>query len=349
MKKSTNPLALDFRAGGFEVLPISKMFVLPSNVWYPSNLIRENLLPEPLAAWSANVFWMLNCVKVEQFGDEGFFYMPTDSLVRPYHFAQRLSSAKVQAIIDRVIGNAENVNADPSRDFIVESLGIFGSVLDPRASLPGDVDIVFTARWRSNGKALPEASYYPFGSGEPTHRVSSALGRGSRRTDLSTHYILEVERIGAPYRTIWTRREGRVDREMVTPKTQVSDKHVLSDEDELSRVDAFADSFRSRCELLPPQPEPAIPLLQEPTRPMSRAGWLTILDENHPVVELAHSLCLPPGELKQKVSAMVTERFKTRPRLEAEAQKKLRSYLAASTLYADWEWESNNRPSQNQT
>src|SRR6202035_5013179 len=44
MKKATNPLALDLRAGGFEVFPIAKLFDLPSNVWYPSILIRENML-----------------------------------------------------------------------------------------------------------------------------------------------------------------------------------------------------------------------------------------------------------------------------------------------------------------
>ena len=58
-----------------------------------------------------------------------FFYAPTDNWLRPDHFAQRLTPAKVQAIISRVIRNAESVNADPSRDFIIESLGIFGSVL----------------------------------------------------------------------------------------------------------------------------------------------------------------------------------------------------------------------------
>jgi hypothetical protein len=55
MKKATNPLALDLRAGGFEVFPLAKIFDLPSNVWYPSILIRENLLAEPFAAWAANV------------------------------------------------------------------------------------------------------------------------------------------------------------------------------------------------------------------------------------------------------------------------------------------------------
>src|SRR5438034_2396087 len=40
-----------------------------------------------------------------------------------------------------------------------------------------------------------------------------------------------------------------------------------------------------------------------------KAEWLAILDDKHPVVDLAHSLCLPRGELKEKVSSMVAERF----------------------------------------
>ena len=116
MKKATNPLALDLRAGGFEVFPIAKLFDLPSNVWYPSILIRENLLAEPFAAWAANVFYTLGGVQVLQWSDAAFFYAPTDNWLRPDHFAQRLTPAKVQAIISRVIRNAESVNADPSRD-----------------------------------------------------------------------------------------------------------------------------------------------------------------------------------------------------------------------------------------
>ena len=72
---------------------------------------------------------------------------------------------------------------------------------------------------------------------------------------------------------------------------------------------------------------------------MSHAKWLSILEQYHPVVGLAHSICLPPGELKQKVNSMVSERFHARPRLEAEAQKVLHSYLAASALFGGWKWD----------
>jgi hypothetical protein len=143
------------------------------------------MLAEPFAAWAANVFYALGGVQVLQWSDA-------------HHFAQRLTPAKVQArlsLVSRVIRNAENANADPSRDFIIESLGIFGSVLTGSTS-PGDVDVVFTARWRFNNRPLPEASYYPFGVSEPTNRVSRALSRGSRRMDLSSHYLLEVRRSG---------------------------------------------------------------------------------------------------------------------------------------------------------
>src|ERR1700726_2545646 len=82
MKKATNPLALDLRAGGFEVFPIAKLFDLPSNVWYPSILIRENMLAEPLTAWAANVFYTLGCVQVLQWSDAAFFYAPIGSGLR---------------------------------------------------------------------------------------------------------------------------------------------------------------------------------------------------------------------------------------------------------------------------
>jgi hypothetical protein len=32
------------------VFPLAKLFALPPNVWYPSILIRENMLAEPFAA-----------------------------------------------------------------------------------------------------------------------------------------------------------------------------------------------------------------------------------------------------------------------------------------------------------
>src|SRR5262249_44837705 len=129
MKKANKPLRLDLPSGGFEVFPLAKLFDLPSNVWYPSILIRENLLAEPFAAWAANVFYTLGGVQILQWTDAAFFYAPTANWLRPDHFVQRLTPAKVQAIISRVIRNAESANADPSRDFIIESLGIFGSVL----------------------------------------------------------------------------------------------------------------------------------------------------------------------------------------------------------------------------
>jgi hypothetical protein len=87
------------------------------------------MLAEPFAAWAANVFYTLGGVQVLQWSDGVFFYTPTANWLRPQHLVQRLTPVKVQAIISRVIRNAESANADPSREFIIESLGIFGSVL----------------------------------------------------------------------------------------------------------------------------------------------------------------------------------------------------------------------------
>ena len=155
--------------------------------------------------------------------------------------------------------------------------------------------------------------------------------------DLSSHYLLEVERLGAPYRIIWTRDEGCVDRPLITPKKRRSKEYLSPDE--LPYADAFTDSFRARCVSLPPLLPPQAPSLPRSTYRMSHSEWLAILDDKHPVVDLAHSLCLPRGELKEKVSSMVAERFQMHSDLKTEAQKMLNSYLAASALYGEWRWE----------
>jgi hypothetical protein len=216
MKKATKPLSLDLRAGGYLVYPVVQAFQLKSNVWRPSDLALQAGLTEPLAAWAADAFFRLGCIDTRFCDKDEFFYSPTDAYVRPWYFVPRLTLDKVDKILERVIRNAERLNEDDDRFFTVESLGILGSVLQG-ASEPGDVDFVFTARWRDSGELLPESSYYPFGGQEPTDLVSRALSRGSRRMDLSFHDMHEVQKIAAPYRIIWTRAEGRVSRRVTRP------------------------------------------------------------------------------------------------------------------------------------
>ena len=56
------------------------------------------------------------------------------------------------------------------------------------------------------------------------------------------------------------------------------------------------------------------------------------------MLDLAHALCLPSGELKDKVNSMLEDRFGQWPSLKVKAFKMLDSYLAASALYGEWVW-----------
>jgi hypothetical protein len=137
------------------------------------------------------------------------------------------------------------------------SLKVTGSNFAPRK-----LSIAWIPRSKIERKSFSKSlAYYPFDVSEPTNRVSRALSRGSRRMDLSSHYLLELERLGAPYRIIWTRDEGCVDRPIITPKKRRS-KHVLAMK--LPDADAFTDSFRARCASLPPLLPPKLPLYRGP-------------------------------------------------------------------------------------
>ena len=84
-------------------------------------------------------------------------------------------------------------------------------------------------------------------------------------------------------------------------------------------------------------PTQASPLPRS-TYQMSHSEWLAILDDERPVVDLAHSLCIPRGELKEKVSSMVAERFQMHSSWELGAAESVQ-LLAASALYGEWRWE----------
>jgi hypothetical protein len=81
---------------------------------------------------------------------------------------------------------------------------------------------------------------------------------------------------------------------------------------------------------------------------MSHSEWLAILDDKHHVVDLAHSLCLPLGELKEKVSSMVAERFQMHSDLKTEAQQMLNSYPGRFRLVWRVEMGAGNWSAQDQ-
>jgi hypothetical protein len=351
LKKATKPLALDLRAGGYLIYPVVRAFHLKSNVWHPSDLALEAGLTEPLAAWAADAYFRLECLNIRIQSERNNFYysrrhFPEGAYVFHWYFVPRLTSDKVDKIIERVIRNAERLNADDDRSFTVESLGIFGSGLQG-TSEPGDVDVVFTARWRETGEPLPEHSYHPLGrGGEPTDDVSSALQPGSRVLDLSPHYLLEVQRLGVPYRIIWTRAEGRVSRQVTQPSEPAVQegpaKFFVEDGRELEQTNSLVDSFRSKCQALAPLTPPQTIEVPESTKPMTRSKWLAALESDHPVVELAHMLCLPEGELKEKLRAYIEDAFAEDPGRERKARRDLYPYLAASKLYGQWDWHAQD-------
>ena len=67
---------------------------------------------------------------------------------------------------------------------------------------------------------------------------------------------------------------------------------------------------------------------------------MNAFNSNHPVINLEHTLCLPPGKLKTKVTELVEDHFAKTPKDKAKAEKILYPYLAVSALYAtEWKWD----------
>jgi hypothetical protein len=268
-------------------------------------------------------------------GDSAIAVEDGSPLFEGFDFIPRLTQTEAHKIILRVIRNAERVNSE-DRDFYYDWIGIFGSVLRG-SETPADVDIVYSARWAWD-EPLPESSYNPFNRTEPTDLATRALRTGCRRSAVSPHYHLEIKKVGTPYKIIWTKEKGLVNRKVTFPKAKKTKEDDTKKE--LAQSDAFANYFRARCAALPPLLPPETSAILPETRPLRRSEWTKILEARHPVIDLAHALCLPPGVLKENVTKLVEDQFAKNPKEKAKAEKILYPYLAASALYANrWKWD----------
>jgi hypothetical protein len=355
LKKATQPLDPHLRAGGYEVFPIVEVHQLGSNVWSLAMLTEKALLPEPLASWATNAFYSLGFLKGPRNRRvdlaRGVCYGPVrtrsgentaaeirrKTFLTPDHFIPRLTQTQAQRIIGRVIRNAERINDEWSR-FYYEWIGIFGSVLNCSKS-PADVNIVYSVRSSKDGNPLRESSYHPLSRSGLDDIAARALSTGCRRSAVSPHNVVELESLGIPYQIIWTEAKGRVNRKIILPISKKAQKDTSKRD--LARSNAFAADVRARCAALPPLPLPENPFIPLGTKALSLGEWTEILSTVHPVVHLAHALCLPPGVLKEKVSKLVNERFAVIQEDKIKAERLLYPYLAASALYATrWRWDS---------
>ncbi len=339
MKKPTNSLPSDIRYGGFLVLPILAAFEGQSNVVTPSSLALRAALAEPLASWAIYAIHRMGVLKPRSHQREIGHHVEIYNIPNKRHFMPRLDRARATELIERVLVNAIAANTDPTSEFSFDLIGVFGSVLGS-SSAPGDVDIVYVARFKRTGAIIPESDYYPFSRNLPTDRAEKVLRRGARRMDVSCHDLREVQSIGAAYKVIWTHEEGRITR-MVAATKKAPDP-ATEGEDGILRTDAKCEAFRQDCSDSTPLLPPIKLRLSKDTAPMTFRAWARMLREEKLVTLLAHSHCSHPGPIKDCLDGLIAEWRMADPLKVANAERQLLPFLAASAQFGTWKWDPAN-------
>lgn len=339
MKKPTNPLPLNLCYGGFLVLPLLKAFEGQSNVVTPGSLPLRTGLAEPLESWAIHAIHKMGVLTPTIHRCEIWHHLEIYNIPNKRHFIPRLSEARVTELIERVSANATAANTDPASEFIFDLIGVFGSVLS-ESNAPGDVDIVFVARFKRTGRIIPESDYYPFSRDLPTDRAGKVLRRGARRMDLSCHDLREVESIGAAYKVIWTREKGRATRIVAATKKTLDP--ASEGEDGILRTDAKCEAFRQDSLDSAPFLPPIELQLPKDTAPMNFRAWVRTLREEHLVTLLAHSHCSHPGPIRDCLDSLISEWRTTDPLKMANPERQLFPFLAASVQFGTWKWDPAN-------
>jgi hypothetical protein len=334
MKKPTEPLPTDLRFGGYLVLPVLKAFENLANSVSPGRLCFRSGLSEPLSSWVINVAYEMGMLTPLSSKESIVYLLDMHRIPNRQHFIRRLDAGRVTYLVERVLSNVQVANSNPDSEFIFDSIGLFGSVL-AGSSAPGDVDIVFVARFRRTGNLIPESQYRLFRHGA-SERAGNVLRGRTPHSDLSCHDLREVEKIGAAYKIIWSREEGRVERLIQATKATFdpSTEHA----DGIVQTDAKCEAFRQACAQSPPLSQPTSLVYPDDTVPMPFKSWAEATMKNSLVTTLAHHVCLPPGVVKDRVSETIANLRRTSQSEVDKAEMMLFPFLAASEQFGTWKW-----------
>lgn len=297
MKKADEPLNKDIKTpDGTEIFKVVKAFTLPSNVWFPRTVTQKHRITEPLLAHYAQIYHTLGGIELGTLRGGVGYYKPTHTLNKQ-HFAARLTRPAAERLIQRVITNAEYFNENNHYDIQIDEVGVFGSYLSEKLTL-GDVDIVYRASFKKNKKPLPESSYFYTKTNEPTCLVRQALEYRIKTWEVSAHYIVEVETIGAAYKILWTKEKGHVQKKITAPIAKAEEP----DNREKDRINKECKQVRDTLKNshFPAQIQPRLP---KGTSPMPKKQWEDCIAEDRDknlIPTLAHIRCLPEGPLKKE-------------------------------------------------
>lgn len=127
---------------------------------------------------------------------------------------KRIPRGRAEAIMKALLAKVQEVNATDDYAYVVDELRVFGSYLDPDAEDLGDIDVsailelrrdediveANLRRARASGKVMSYLDELNYGETE----VKRALKKVSRH--ISLHSPHDLERIGAAYKAVFTRR-----------------------------------------------------------------------------------------------------------------------------------------------
>jgi hypothetical protein len=316
------------------VLPVLKAFENLTNSVSLGRLCFRSGLSEPLSSWVINVAYEMGMLTPLSSKESIVYLLDMHRVPNRQHFIRRLDAGRVTNLVERVLSNAQVANSNPDSEFIFDSIGLFGSAL-AGSSAPGDVDIIFVARFRRNGNLIPESQYSLFRHGA-SERAGNVLRGRTPHSDLSCHDLREVEKIGAAYKIIWSREEGRVERLIQATKATLdtSTEHA----DGIVQTDAKCKAFLQACAQSSPLPPPTRIVYPDEFISMTFKSWAEATMNDSLVTLLAHHVCLPCGALKDRVSETIATLRRTSQTEVGEAEMILFPFLAASEQFGTWKW-----------
>lgn len=246
------------------------------------------------------------------------------------HFRPRITRAEANELLKTLINRAIALNQSSKSEFFFEEIHVFGSYLTDKPLL-GDLDIGLKIAY-ADLSPVPEPSYYIFDTKSDFHKAAKLLC-GKQLKSTGAHHIAEMKHIHVASQCVWAHKKNKIQNTIIPACHTAAELEQISDSIQLkTERQQILDNLTKTVNSITSWP--TIELLNLTHVPLISYTAYTEMFAKKNILDTAHYLLLPGGNLKHELRALNTKTIAKNN--DTPLNHQALCFIKASIEYTEW-------------
>ena len=253
------------------------------------------------------------------------------------HFRPCITREEANKLLKTLINRATVLNKTSESEFFFEEIHVFGSYLTDKPLL-GDLDIGIKVAY-TDCSPVPEPSYRIFEHRSPFHKAAKLLC-GKELKSVGAHHIAEMKHIHVASQCVWAHQKNKIQKNIIPACHTSEELERISDSlQHKAETQQTLDNLTNTVKAITSWPEiEALNLTEVPLIPYTA---YTEMFAKCDILDLAHYLLLPDGNLKSEIKALNIQNKSAKK--GSELLQQALCLIKASIAYTEWKTDRKGR------